>query len=200
MQQDGRKRLRRGLGRDRQHGRAEPVRVASIGETAGNGHTGHRQVRGLARPGREPAAGRPELPLQPPDRRLGRRHRRYRCRRTRRSPTTISCSAPTTSPRSTPNCRPTRSSRAPGSGCCTPTTARRAKTSPASPSRPAAGCTRRPRSPGTAAWPTSRAKATCSSGRRRLPPARPSGRHSATTNRTAATTTTTGRCPTRRKR
>ena len=47
---------------------------------------------------------------------------------------------------------------------CTPTTAPPAWTSPASPRSPAAGCSPRRRSPTTAAWPTSRARATCSSG------------------------------------
>jgi hypothetical protein len=66
--------VRRAVGRDRPHGRSEPVRVGIRGRPARHGHAGRGQVRGLAGAGSESAAGRPELPLQPSDRRLGRIH------------------------------------------------------------------------------------------------------------------------------
>ena len=101
MQQIGPQAFGAGVRRDRPHRRAQPVRVGVDRRPARDRHARRRQVRALAQPGREPAAGRAELPLQPPDRRLRRLDRACRCRPSRRSPTTTSSCRPTTSPRST---------------------------------------------------------------------------------------------------
>ena len=85
---------------------------ASVGDLLGTGTPDVVKYELSLSAGREPAARRPELPLQPPHRRVRRRHRRCRCRRSRRSPTTTSSCRPTTSPRSARRCPTTRSSRA----------------------------------------------------------------------------------------
>ena len=144
---------------------------ASVGDAARHRHAGHRQVRGLAQPGREPAAGRPELPLQPPDRRLRRRDRSCRCRRSRRSPTTTS-----SSPRRRREGRPGAADE-PGRRRHRARAAARLRRAdrPRRPGLPEGDrrlAVRAGRaSPTTAAWPTSRARATCSSGRPKRRPA-----------------------------
>ena len=67
------------------------------------------------------------------DRRVGLGQPARRCRATRRSPTTTSSCPRRRSRRSTRTARRTRCWRAPASGCCTPTTARPAATSPGFP-------------------------------------------------------------------
>ena len=75
-----------GLRRDRPQRRAQPLRVGRRSATllpAPARPTSSSTGSTLSR-GREPAARRPELPLQPPDRRLRRRDRARRCRPSRR--------------------------------------------------------------------------------------------------------------------
>ncbi len=93
-----------------------------------------------------------------------------------------------------------RFSRGRGLDCCTPTTARRAATSRASRRSQAGGCSRQRRFRRTGGSPTSPVRATCSSGECPASrPARASGRRSATTPATRATTTLmSGRPPRRR--
>ena len=77
---------------------------AAVGDIDGGGPGGLERREVPARPGRgrEPAARRPELAVQPPDRRLRRRERRADARASRRSPTTTS------------SCRARRSRRSAG--------------------------------------------------------------------------------------
>ncbi len=68
--------VRPGLRRHGPDGPDQPVRVRRRGRRARHGHARRGQVRTQPRAGREPAAGRPEPALQPPDRRLRRRDHR----------------------------------------------------------------------------------------------------------------------------
>ena len=121
------------------------------------------------------AAGRPERPLQPPDRRLERVDRSAAAGLPgdhRRLPVPVLARR---SPRSTPGAPATRCSPAPASVCCTPTTASRACDAPGFP-KVTGGWLFAParRSPTTGASPRSRARATCSSGTRPAPACQPS--------------------------
>ena len=191
--------LRRRLRRHRPQRHDQPLRVGFGRQAVARRRSRHRQVRPLAQRRRQPAAGRPERPLQPPDRRLRRADRRSAAglpagHRRLPVPLLLRHRQGRFELVDQPGGRRNRARAA----------ARLRRGDRARRLRLPEGDRRLAvraggASPTTAGSPTSPARATCSSGTSRTcRPARPSGRRSATTSRGPATTTRTARPRTNR--